>query len=216
MVEEADMDAEPQNVTTPSVKGTAAAAITMLLLDEAEAAAVLKHLDPDEIKTLGKAMFAASNATITDIQTALGGFTKQSEEVSAFSIGVEPRIRGAMTQALGNVRADNILAAIAPQASAAVLDLVRWMERPVIARILAEEHPQVAAIVLSVLTPDTAAVALEGLDEIVQADLIYRAARLSTVSAEAIAELELVLATYANTASEAPPFKIGGKSEQKS
>jgi flagellar motor switch protein FliG len=207
MVDESDV------AVAPSIKGSTAAAILMLLLEEGDAAAILKHLEPDEIKSLGKAMFAASEATDTDVALALRSFEAESESVSSFAIGVEPRIRSVMTQALGNVRADNILATIAPQGSAGVLDLVRWMERPVIGRLLAEEHPQVGAIVLSVLMPEVAASVLERLDELTQADLVYRAAKLTSVPAEALVDLEHILARYADTGDVVPPMKLGGKVE---
>jgi flagellar motor switch protein FliG len=197
----------------PSVAGDQAAAILLLLLDECDAAAVLQHLDPDEIKSLGKAMFAAANTTDTQINAALSCFEDRRSALSEFATGVEPKVRTVMAQALGNVRADNVLAAIAPRTSEAVLDLVRWMERPVIARILAEEHPQVGAIILSVLTPEVAAAALEGLDDLVQADLIYRAAKLSTVPANALEELQELLGRYADTNNAVAMLKLGGKSD---
>jgi flagellar motor switch protein FliG len=202
---------EVRSATGP--KGPAAAAILMLLLGEAEAASVLKHLEPDEIKTLGKAMFAVADANETDIHAALDDFTKRSTSMSTFALDIEPRIRSVMAQALGNVRADNILAVIAPQASGEVLELLRWMDQPMIARILADEHPQVGAIVLSVLTPEVAAAALEGIDEMLQADLVYRAARLSSVPAEALDDLQVMLSSYANVAQAAPKMKLGGKTE---
>lgn len=205
------MSDEAETVTPPD--GAATAAILMMLLEEAEAAEILKRLDPSEIKSLGKAMFAAADANEGEINGALTHFVDQSRSISALSLDTEPRIRSLMTQAIGNVRADNILASIAPQASGATLEMLRWMEVATIARVLADEHPQVASIVLAVLTPEVAAEALNGLDEMVQADLIYRAARLSSVGSDAIADLELILSAQTDVASAGQQVALGGKSE---
>ncbi len=128
-------------------------------------------------------------------------------------MGAEPRIRRVMSEALGNVRADNILAAIAPQSSAGALDILRWMEIPVIAGILGTEHPQVGAILLSVLTPAIAAQVLDQLSDDEQADLVTRAARLTSVSSDAIADIEAILKRACDTKNDKPKMKLGGKSD---
>jgi flagellar motor switch protein FliG len=199
--------------TAPAMKGESAAAILMLLLDEGDAAAILKHLDPDEIKALGKAMYAAAQASEREIDTALCLFHRRSSTLTRFALGVEPRVRSVMVQALGNVRADSILADIAPQAGGTVLDLLRWMERPAIARLLAQEHPQVGALVLSVLTPEVAADVLQELDDLMQADLVLRAAKLGMVPASALTDLGHILAQYGDIKNVAAPVRLGGKSE---
>jgi flagellar motor switch protein FliG len=198
---------------TGKIEGSAAAAILLMLLDESDAAAILKHLDPTEIRALGKAMFATSSASEAQIDNALGRFVKSSQSVSSLASGAEPRIRKVMHEALGNVRADNILASIAPQSSAAALDILRWMDVPVIAKILSTEHPQVGAIILSVLTPPVAAEVLEGFDDAHQADLVMRAARLSSVSGDAIADLEAIMANATGGMSALPKMTFGGTSE---
>ncbi len=179
----------------PAIEGSAAAAILLMLLEEGDAATILKHLDPDEVRLLAKGMFDAANASETQIEQALDQFVVRSRDVSALAIGAETRIRTVINQAVGNVRADNILAAVAPQSSAASLEMLRWMDVEAISALLASEHPQVGALILSVLIPDVAARAIETLDEVLQADLVLRAAQLTTVPAAAIEDLESVLAS---------------------
>ncbi len=213
---EEDIDVNETEGVPPSlvdVDGAAAAAILLMLLDEDEAAAILRGLAPDEVKSLGKAMFDSSEASEAEVESALDRFVERSRAISAFSVGAEPRIRNVITQALGNVRADNILAAIAPQSSEACLEILRWMEVTVISQILAEEHRQVGALILAVLNPDIAAKALEGLDDILQGDLLFRAARLKSVNGDAIADLEKLLSLYTDVRGSSPKMKLGGKSD---
>ena len=55
----------------PAIEGSAAAAILLMLLDESDAATILKHLDPDEVRQLAKGMFDAANANEGQIEHAL-------------------------------------------------------------------------------------------------------------------------------------------------
>lgn len=199
--------------TKAAIEGSAAAAILLMLLDENEAATILKHLAPDEVRQLAKAMFDTANASEQQIGQALDRFVVRSRDVSALAIGADVRIRTVMNQAVGNVRADNILAAVAPQRSAASLEILRWMDVEAISGLLAQEHPQVGALILSVLVPDVAARAIETLDEILQADLVLRAAMLTSVPAAAIEDLESVLASANVDGQRVAKQAIGGPSD---
>ncbi len=197
----------------PAIDGSSAAAILLMLLDEAEAATILKHLGPDEVKGLAKAMYDTANATESQIEQALDSFVARSRSVSALAIGADTRIRTVIHQAVGNVRADNILANVAPRQSAASLEMLRWMDVDAISALLASEHPQVGALILSVLVPDVAARAIETLDELLQADLVLRAAQLTAVPAAAIEDLEAVLAAANVGGQRVAKQPIGGPTD---
>jgi flagellar motor switch protein FliG len=206
----AELDTAP---TETAIDGSAAAAILLMLLDESEAATILKHLGPEEVRQLAKAMFDTANASEQQIGQALDRFVTRSRDVSALAIGADTRIRTVVTQAVGNVRADNILAAVAPQRSAASLEMLRWMDVDAISALLASEHPQVGALILSVLVPDVAARAIETLDDVLQADLVLRAAMLTAVPAAAIEDLEAVLASANVDGQRVARQAIGGPSD---
>ena len=206
--------AELDNAPVPAaIEGSAAAAILLMLLDESEAATILKQLGPEEVRQLAKAMFDTANASEQQIGLALDRFVTRSRDVSALAIGADMRIRTVINEAVGNVRADNILAAVAPQRSAASLEMLRWMDVDAISGLLASEHPQVGALILSVLVPDVAARAIETLDEVLQADLVLRAAMLTSVPAAAIEDLESVLASANVDGQRVAKQAIGGPSD---
>lgn len=197
----------------PSISGELSAAILLMLLEDSDASAVLQHLSPDEIKTLVKGMFEASNANEADVDRALERFVAGNRNLSALAVGAPVRIRGMMHQALGNVRADNILSEIAPGSSVPSLDVLRWMDVGSVTRLIADEHPQVAAVILSVLTPEISALAIAGLDEATQTDLLYRSAKLQSVPTAAIQDLEAILSQYSGPSASTPEIKLGGRSE---
>jgi flagellar motor switch protein FliG len=208
LVDETDAPA-----VTPKITGEFSAAILMMLLEDGDAASILQHLTPAEVKALGKGMFEAANASETDVEYALQNFVMNNRDLSSLAVGAPMRIRDMMHKALGNVRADNILSEIAPESSAPTLDILRWMDIDSITQILASEHPQVAAVILSVLTPEISAQAIAGFDEAKQTDLLFRSARLESVPAGAIEDLETILATYTGKKSEAPHVKLGGRND---
>lgn len=210
------LDTEDDNIAAAFVKtmrGEQAAAILLMLLDDADAATILKCFEPQEVRLIGTAMFDAAKACEADIDLALDLFIASNHTTSSLAVGASTRIRGMMHDALGNVRADNILADIAPTKSANLLDILRWMEIPAIADVLASEHPQVAAIILAVLTPEAAAQAVEGLPEALQVDLVWRAAKLTSVPAHAIEDLEAVLMQASDKVAAVPEMKFGGQSD---
>src|SRR3989344_2278357 len=198
---------------TPAIDGSSAAAILLMLLDESEAATILKQLAPEEVRQLAKSMFDTANASEQQIGQALDRFVTRSRDVSALAIGADTRIRTVINEAVGNVRGDNILAAVAPQRSAASLEMLRWMDVDAISGLLASEHPQVGALILSVLVPDVPARAIEMLDELLQADLVLRAAMLTSVPAAAIEDLEAVLASANVDGQRVAKQPIGGPSD---
>ncbi|HMS19821.1 flagellar motor switch protein FliG [uncultured Sphingorhabdus sp.] len=197
----------------PQIGGASAAAILMLLLEEKEAADVLRHLDPDEVRQLGSEMFGAAEADESKVDLALGRFVSGSREVSALTPGADRKIRNVMTDALGDDRAGSLLSSIAPQPQRDALERLRWMETETIADVINAEHPQVGAVLLSMLAPDIAAAVLAGFSGERQADLLWRAARLGPVHAEAIDDLEETLAEAEAASAKAITLEIGGQSD---
>lgn len=194
-----------------SLNGPYAAAILLMLLGEEEAASILRDLDPEDVRELGKAMFAVADASETEVEAALDRFIGRTRQVSSLAVGAAPRIRNVITQALGNVRADNLLGAVAPRQSVRSLEVLRWMEVPAITKLLSQEHPQVGALIVASLNPDVAAEAMKPLGDELQSELMMRAARLGAVSSDAIADLESVLSRFSDVRQSKPKISLGGK-----
>lgn len=199
------------SVDREDIAGAPSAAILMMLLEEEEAAEVLRHLDPEEVRQLGGAMYAAAEADEQAVGGALARFVVGSREVSALAPGADRKIRTVMVEALGDVRADNLLSSIAPRQNGKMLEMLGWIDPQIIADVIAIEHPQVGAVIISALTADMAADAVAGLDPARQADLLYRAARLQSVRTEALADLEAVLTEAVDTRRKASHVDLGGE-----
>ena len=193
--------------------GADAAAILLMLLGDEEAAQIMRHLDPDEVQDLGSAMFQVANVTEAEIEAVFRQFMRRAKDRTTIDFAAPPRIRAVMEHALGNDRAETMLARITPAAHNRAFDALRWMDAKAIAATVEVEHPQIVALVLAHLDPVIAADVLQLLPDAMQSDAIYRVANLGTVTADALAELERILVRQVAQSAITPGPSRGGTSE---
>jgi flagellar motor switch protein FliG len=96
-----------------------------------------------------------------------------------------------------------------PASTSKGLEILQWMDARSIAEIIESEHPQISAIILSVLEADTAAQVLSLLPENQTAKIIERVATLDSVQPAAMQELEGIM-TRQFTKTSAKSSSIGG------
>ena len=193
--------------------GSAAAAILLMTLGDAEAAEILSHLDPNEVQHLGSAMFDVADVSEEQVESVFDLFMTKAKARTTIGFGAAPRIRAVMEHALGQERAETVLARITPATRSRALDALRWMDARTIAAICEAEHPQIAALIMAHLEPPIAADVLQMMPPERQPDIIYRVARLETVTSEAIEELEQILVREATRMPSAPSAVRGGATE---
>ncbi|MDX3909339.1 MAG: flagellar motor switch protein FliG [Sphingobium sp.] len=183
----------PDALTETRLKGSAAAAVLLMLFDEDEAAQILSRLEPEEVRQLGYAMYDVADVEIDEVNEALDHFVNKAKKRTTVGYGASQHIRGAMTKALGPERADNMLARITPPTRSTKLAMLKWLEAKEIAALIEAEHPQIMAIVLAHLEHSVAADVLQLLPAEFQEEVIYRVATLGPVSIEALDDLEQLL-----------------------
>lgn len=206
-----EIDDVMQEAPATLLDGGLSAAILLMLLEDGDSSSVLQHLDPSEVKSLAKGMFEASSATENDVESALEAFVSNNRDLSQLAVGAPVRIRGMMNMALGDSTASRIWTQIAPaKAAPPSLEALQWLDTATVSALVANEHPQLAAIILSALPPEVAADVFTNLDEDVQADLLFRTATLGPIPAAAITDIEAILANYAATVGNNPLIKLGG------
>jgi flagellar motor switch protein FliG len=184
-----------------------------MVLGDDEAAELLSRLDPGEVQQLGSAMFSVTDVSEQQVDQVFDQFISRAKQRTSIGFGAAPRIRAVMESALGVERAESVLARITPATRSNALDALRWMDPRTVAGLVEQEHPQVAALVLSHLDPRVAADALGFLPVAMQSDVIYRIATLESVTAEALDELERVLVREVARSSTAPSSSRGGATE---
>lgn len=196
----------------PKESGARAAAILMMLLEEAEAADVLGRLEPAEVKQLGASMYEIADVSEGSVNSVLDLFVAQARERTTIGFEADQQIRGMMERALGTERADKVLARVMPPQRFGSIEALKWMDARSVAQLVEHEHPQFAALTLAHLDPAAAAAVLELLDDGNQAEIVYRIATLRPVGAMAIESLEQLLLRQTGGAGGATSRR-GGPSE---
>ena len=196
-----------------SYSGVERAAVLMMLVGEEEAAAILQKLDPEEVRKLGQAMFAVADVSEGAVGHVLDDFVNKARARTAIGFDPRPQIEAVMHRALGSEKAGNVLARITPVEESCELEALGWLDAPEIADMIADEHPQLAAVVLANLDPAIASQVLERLPDAVQPDILHRVARLGPISAEAIETLKQLLASRTHGRAASAGLQLGGTRE---
>ncbi len=193
--------------------GVERAAVLMMLVGDDEAAAILQKLEPEEVRQLGKAMFAVADVSEPEVETVLDNFVDRARERTAVGFDPRPRIETMMTRALGREKAESVLARITPPADACQIDLLDWLDANEIATLIEKEHPQIAAVLIANLDPAVGAQVLELLPDAVQPDVLHRIARLGPITPEAVETLKTMLSGRIGEGSKPAGLMLGGTRE---
>jgi len=201
------------NAITRIYTGVERAAVLMMLVGEDEAAAILQKLDPEEVRQLGKAMFAVADVSENEVDVVLDDFVSRARERTAIGFDPRPKIETMMTRALGPDKADSVLSRITPPEAAGQIDLLDWLDAGEIAGLIENEHPQIAAVLIANLDPSVAAQVLEILPEHIQPEVVHRIAKLEPVSPEALDTLRSMLSSRVGSAGAPAGVQLGGTRE---
>jgi flagellar motor switch protein FliG len=176
-----------------SATGVDRAAILLMAMGSENAAAVLKHLNPKEVQTLGGAMASMQNVNKTSMEVVMDDFIGEVNNQTAMGIGQEDYVREMMVNALGEDKAKGMIDRILIGSGSNGLDALKWMDARAVTEVVRLEHPQIIAIVLSYLDSDHAAEVLNLLPERGRADIVMRIASLQGIPPAALKELDAIM-----------------------
>lgn len=191
-------------------QATEAAAILMLMFGEKTAAEVMRHLSPSEVKHLGAAMYAVEQVPEDLADTVLEDFLMRLAGETGLGYGTPGYVRAVMNEALGPDRAQSVISRISPSSTDRPIELLDWMDARAISELIADEHPQIMALVIACLDYAQGAEVLTALPDEVQHDVVRRIAQLSSVTPEALRDLEQVLQRKFKASTSSSASQIGG------
>lgn len=169
--------------------GLQQAAILMLSLGEEEAAEVFKHLSPREVQKLGETMAKLPNVSQEKIDAVLDRFDEAAGERTSLAGDAPGFVRGALTRALGEERANYVLEGILQSNDMSGIESLKWMDAATVAELVKGEHPQIIASILVHLERDHAAGILSLLTDRLRNDVVLRVATLDGIQPGALKEL---------------------------
>ncbi|HAW93122.1 MULTISPECIES: flagellar motor switch protein FliG [unclassified Arsukibacterium] len=190
--------------------GVEKAAILLLSLSEEDAAQILKHLEPKQVQKVGLAMAQMTDLNQAKISAVHRLFIDQIQNFSTIGFQSEEFIKRALTAALGEEKAANLIDQIVLGGGAKGLDSLKWMDSKQVANIIRNEHPQIQTIVLSYLEPEQSAEILSQFSEKVRLDLTMRIANLEEVQPAALQELNEIMEKQFAGQAGTQSAKMGG------
>ena len=189
---------------------TERAAVIMLLMGEAQAAEAIRFMNPKEVQALGSAMVGVVDLSQETVAKVLDDFVGTIKQQTNLGLGTPDYVEAILKRALGEDKASTVLGRILPGGSTKGLEILRWMDPRAIADMILNEHPQVIAIILSVLEYDVAADVLNFLPKERRGEVMQRVAKLETVQPSAMEELERIMAEQFSNNSSAKSSSFGG------
>ena len=210
----ADMDQqEMTDALREEIEGltsTDRAAVLLLLLGEQEAANIIKYMDPKEVQRIGAAMVSAADMSQEAVNFVLDEFVSTLKNQTSLGLGTSDYVEDVLRRALGEDKAASVMGRILPGQASKGLDILKWMDARAIADMVRNEHPQVIAIILSVLEFEVAADVLQFLPQAVRPEIMQRVAALETVQPAAMLELESIMKKQFSNNSSARSSSVGG------
>jgi flagellar motor switch protein FliG len=164
-----------------------------MTLGEAEAAEVLKYLEPREVQKISSAMVSLKNRTRDQIANVFDEFQQVAAEKTTIGMDSSGYIRNMLNKALGDDKAAGLIDRIMHGGDTSGIESLKWMEPASIAELICDEHPQIIATILAHLEPDLSASVMGFFTERTRNDVLLRIATLDGVQPIALRELNDVL-----------------------
>lgn len=166
------------------------AAIVILGLGDRAAARVLRLMSAKNVSQLMQVMPRVTGVVESELETIMDKLVTESNDAPLFND--KSGIDRALRKVLGEKRARDLLQSSQGDKFGEVLEKLLMLDPKLVARLIANEHPQLQAITLACIEPSKSAHILQRFSEERQNDLTHRMANLSSVptsSLEAIAGL---------------------------
>jgi len=193
-----------------TLNATERGALLLLAVGQDRAAAVLKNMGPKEVQIIGSAMATMGQITSEMVDIVLEDFIMEIKDETGLGLDSDSYIRNMLTNALGADKAGNIIDRILMGANSKGIEQLKWMDVRSIADLIRLEHPQIIAMILSLLEADLAAEVLALLAENQRSDIIMRIATMESVQPAAIKELDDMMEKQLTGSDSVKASNIGG------
>jgi len=186
------------------------AALLLFALGEDRAASVLKHIEPKEVQVIGFAMARLADISPVMVDDVLEEVIIAVKNLTSLGIESDGYIRKMLVQALGEEKASGIIERIFVSSGGRGIEQLKWMDALSISDLVRLEHPQIGAIILSLLGSDKAAEVMLRLPEKVRSDLLVRIATMQGVQPAALRELDDIMEKQLSGSETVKATTIGG------
>ncbi len=191
-------------------QGLENAAILLMALGEEEAAAVLKHLAPKEVQSLGETISKMKAVPTQRVNDVLQLFADSSGDTSLLVGDSNEYVKTMLRLALGDDKAGLLIDRIMEANDTAGIESLKWMDAVSVGELLRTEHPQIVAAILVHLESDQAAAVLKLFTERQRNEVLVRIATLDGIQPSALKDLNEVMSKVLATGDRARKASKGG------
>ncbi|MGR5096314.1 flagellar motor switch protein FliG [Vibrio maritimus] len=164
-------------------------ALVLLGMGEDAAAQVLRHFSRDETQRVTKAMAKLSGIKSDNAKNVIQHFFEDFRQHSGIRGASKEYLSNTLRKALGNDLAKGLLNNLYGDEIRNNMQRLQWVEAEVLARFVASEHPQMQAIFLAYLPPETSSEVLNHLPSDYHDELLYRIATLQDIDHQVVGDL---------------------------
>ncbi len=196
---------------SPKMTGLQKASILLLSLGEDTAAQVLSNLDDEDIKKLTRTITQLPVVKTEQMQEVLQEAKSYLDGIAL--VGGDKIVAQLLKKALGEKKTEElgrVLQSFTSKEEDADIILTKHLDSRMLATLIQDEHPQIIALILSLLPSDKAREVLLMLPENLRADIIFRISTMETIPPEVIEQIRETLKEKFATISSMETGKRGG------
>ncbi|HHX74337.1 MAG TPA: flagellar motor switch protein FliG [Firmicutes bacterium] len=175
------------------ISGVKKAAILLMALGPTISAKILRHFNEADIERISLEIANTSKVEISTIDEVFEEFVLVNQAQKYMLDGGIEYARALLEKTLGNQKAHEIIKKLRDASQIKPFMFVRKVDPKQLTNLIAHEHPQTIALILSYLDAQQASQVLSSLPEEQQADIAQRIAMMERTSPEVLREVEKVL-----------------------
>jgi flagellar motor switch protein FliG len=164
-------------------------ALVLLGMGEDAAAQVLQHFSRDEVQRVTRAMAKLNGIKSDSAKQVIHRFFLDFKEHSGIRGASKEYLSNTLHKALGNDLAKGLLNNIYGDEIRNNMQRLQWVDADLLAKFILQEHPQMQAIFLAYLPPDTSSQVLTHMPQDSHDELLYRVARIQEIDHEVARDL---------------------------
>jgi flagellar motor switch protein FliG len=170
--------------------GVRKAAIILIQLGRDKAGEVLSHLSDTEVEAISAEIARLDVVDAAESGAVLAEFAEMATAHANIAHGGLAFARTMLEQSLGSDRAQEIMDRLQAAAVKMPFQFLHRADPSQVRTFIADEHPQVIALVLAHMTPDKASMVMAGLPSHLQAETAHRIAVMDRTTPEIIRAVE--------------------------
>lgn len=192
------------------LSGLQKSALLMIALDVDSSAEVFKNLDFTDIEAISTEISQVKNTSSTTLDSVMSEFYNMVKAREYVMEGGMDYAKAILEKSFGINKAVEIIEKVKSVTTLKGFDILKKADSTQLVNFLVKEHPQTIALILTHLSPDQTANAIQELPENLRADVALRIATLGKVSPQTLLRIEKVVDDMAGLTMSQTIGKIGG------